>query len=124
MLDEFKEDVVLNYYIAVGYRIIGNYEKAIYYLMEAINIDSNMPEIVNELGINYASLGNFDKAIEFLRKAFEVTKSVEICTNLIMCYINSGKIEDAKNHLEIAKRLDPKDEIVLQLEGILQNYKC
>lgn len=123
LLDEFNDDAILYYYIAIAYRVIENYEKAIYYLMEAINIDSNMPEIINELGINYASLGNFEKAIEFLRKAFEVTKSVEICTNIIMCYINCGKIEDAKKHLEIAKKLDPKDEIVIQLDNILNSNK-
>lgn len=123
LLDEFNDDAVLYYYIAIAYRVLENYEKAIYYLMEAINIDSNMPELINELGINYASLGNFEKAIEFLRKAFEVTKSVEICTNIIMCYINIGKIEDAKKHLEIAKKLDPKDEIVVQLDGILNSNR-
>lgn len=121
LLDEFNDDAELYYYIAIAYRVLENYEKAIYYLIEAVNIDSNMPELINELGINYASLGNFEKAIEFLRKAFEVTKSVEICTNLIMCYINAGKIEEAKKHLDIAKKLDSQDEIVIELDSILNS---
>ncbi|MCT8977264.1 tetratricopeptide repeat protein [Clostridium sp. CX1] len=119
LLQDFGNDATLYYYIAVAYRILENFEKAIYYLNEALSIDSNIVEVVNELGINYASLGNFENAIAYLRKAFEVTKSVEICTNLIMCYLNSGDVESARKHLDIAKKLDPKDEIVVQLEGMM-----
>ncbi|WP_315117679.1 capsular biosynthesis protein [uncultured Clostridium sp.] len=120
LIDTVTEDGALYYYIAIAYRILENYEKAIYYLNEGLNIDSNMPQVINELGINYASLGNYEKAIELLRKAFEVTKSVEICTNIIMCYLNWGNIEGAKQHLKIAQKIDPKDEVVLEIEEILQ----
>lgn len=120
LLDEFGDDAVLYYYIAVAYRMLENYEKAIYYLNESVSIDNNIVEVVNELGINYASLGDYKTAIAYLRKAFEVTKSVEICTNLIMCYLDSKDIKNAKLHLEIAKKLDPKDEVVIQLEGIIK----
>jgi Flp pilus assembly protein TadD, contains TPR repeats len=123
LLDQFADDAAMYYYIAVAYRILENHEKAIYYLNEALSIDSDIIEVVNELGINYASLNDYEKAIAYFRKAFEVTKSIEICTNIIMCYLNSGDIENAKNHLDIAKKLDPNDEIVLQLDGIINNIK-
>lgn len=123
LLDQFADDAAMYYYIAVAYRILENYEKAIYYLNEALSIDSDIIEVVNELGINYASLNDYEKAIAYFRKAFEVTKSIEICTNITMCYLNSGDIENAKNHLDIAKKLDPNDEIVLQLENIINNIK-
>jgi tetratricopeptide (TPR) repeat protein len=120
LLDEYGDNAALYYYIAVGYRILENHEKAIYYLNDALNIDDALVEVVNELGINYASLGDFDKAIQYLRKAFEATKSIEICTNLVMCYLNSGNMEQAKNHLEIAKKIDSEDEIVLELDRIIK----
>jgi len=123
LLKEFKDDAILYYYIAICYRVIKNYEKAIYYLNEALTIDSSIVEVVNELGINYASIGDFDRAIEYLRKAFEVTKSIEICTNLVMCYLNAGKVNDAKAHLEIAKKINPKDEIVIEIENFLKQNK-
>jgi tetratricopeptide (TPR) repeat protein len=119
--DEFNDDATLYYYIAIAYRITENYEKAIYYLNESMGVDNNIVEVVNELGINYASIGDYNSAIMYLRRAFEVTKSVEICTNLIMCYLNSGDEDNAKKHLAIAKKLDPKDEIVIQLEGIISS---
>jgi tetratricopeptide (TPR) repeat protein len=119
LLEEYGNNASLYYHIAVGYRILENFEKAIYYLNEALAIDDALVEVVNELGINYASLNDFDRAIQYLRKAFEATKSVEICTNLIMCYLNSGDMEQAKNHLDIAKKLNDKDEIVIELDQII-----
>lgn len=119
LLEEYSDNASLYYNIAVGYRILQNYEKAIYYLNEALELDDALVEVVNELGINYAFLGDFDKAIQYLRKAFEATKSVEICTNLIMCYLDAGDTEQAKNHLEIAKKLDSKDEIVMEIAALL-----
>lgn len=121
LLNEFGNDAALYYYIAVCYRMLENYEKAIYYLNESMSIDNNIVEVVNELGINYASIGDYKSAIAYLRKAFEATKSVEICTNLIMCYLNDNDIESARIHLDIAKKLDSEDEIVVQLENILGN---
>lgn len=116
LIEEFADDAELFYYIAISYRGLENYEKAINYLNEARTIDSNFVEVVNELGINYACLGNYPVAVKYLRKAFEVTKSVEICTNLIMCYIDMGDLKNAKNHFELAKKLAPNDEIVVKLE--------
>jgi tetratricopeptide (TPR) repeat protein len=119
LLDTLGDSAEIYYFIAVAYRILENHEKAIYYLNEALVVSSDYIEVVNELGINYACLGNYDFAIKYFRKAFEVTKSIEICTNLIMCYINTNDLKQAKLHLEIAKKIDPKDEIVLELEEIL-----
>jgi len=123
LLEDIKEDAVIYYYIAIAYRNLDNYEKAIYYLNEAMMIDDAMPEVVNEMGINYACLGDYESAVAYLRKAFEATKAIEICTNIIMCYINLKNLEQARLHLEIAKKIDAKDEIVSQLELLLRGEK-
>lgn len=120
LMDQFGDDAALFFYVAVCYRMITNYEKAIYYLNESLSIDNNLVEVVNELGINYASLGRYEEAINYFRKAFEVTRNIEICTNLIMCYLNVGNMDQAQKHLDIAKRLDPNDEIVKKLENIIK----
>lgn len=120
LLDEFGNDPSLYYYIAVSYRMLYNYEKAIYYLNEALSIDNSFVDVVNEIGINYACLGNYKMAISYFRKAFEATRSVEICTNLIMCYLNMGDTDMAKKHMDIAEKLAPNDEVVLKLKKILK----
>ena len=66
---------------------------------------------------------NYDNAISYLRKAFEVTRSIEICTNLIMCYINNGDLKNAEAHKDIAKKIDPNDEVLLEIENYLKNLK-
>ncbi|KOF55967.1 MULTISPECIES: tetratricopeptide repeat protein [Clostridium] len=118
LIDEFQDDAILFYYIGMTYRILGNYEKAIYYLNEALALDNNIVEIFNELGVNYAALNDFDKAISYLRKAFEATKSIEICTNLVMCYLNKGDKEQARLHYEIAKKMKPDDDVVKELSAM------
>ena len=116
LLEHFDKNPLLYYYIAIGYRKLENYEKAIYYLNESLAIESGILEVVNELGINYACLGDYEEAIKCFKKGFEASRDVEICTNIIMCYLNLGDEENAKLHLDIAKKLNPDDEIVQKIE--------
>lgn len=119
LLDNFDKNPLIYYYLGVAYRKLENYEKAIYYLNESIDRESGIYEVVVELGINYACISDFENAIKYFKKAFEVTKEVEICTNIVMCCMNLNNYEEAKLHLEIAKKLDPEDEIVKDLEKML-----
>lgn len=119
LLDKFDKNPLIYYYLGVAYRKIENYEKAIYYLKESLRIESGIYEVVVELGINYACINDFESAIKYFKKAFEATKEVEICTNIVMCYMNLNNYDEAKLHLEIAKKLNPDDEIVKDLEKLL-----
>src|SRR5699024_5520955 len=119
LLNNFDNNPLLYYYLGVAYRKLENYEKAIYYLNESLDRESGIYEVVVELGINYACINDFESAIKYFKKAFEATKEVEICTNIVMCYMNLNNYEEAKLHLEIAKKLNPEDEIVKDLEKIL-----
>lgn len=121
LADKFEEDAILKYYIATCYRRLGNFEKAIYYLQESQSLDTNIVEVVNELGINYASLADYDNAISCFRKAFEATKDVEICTNLIMCYVHNNDLENAKKHLKLAEAINKDDEIVKEIKKYFEN---
>jgi len=103
------------YHVAVAYRNLENYEKAIYYLNEAFAIDKRLLEIYNEFGINYAALGDYEKAIQYFEKAFEQSKSIELATNIVMCYIHNNDMKKAKEALQEAIKIDPNDEIVVQL---------
>ncbi|WP_160685403.1 tetratricopeptide repeat protein [Clostridium sp. C2-6-12] len=117
--EEFSTNPLIYYYLGVGYRKLENYETAIHYLKESIKIESGSLEAVNELGLNYASIGDFEEALKYFRKAFEASKEVDICTNIVMCYINLGDKEQARLNLEIAKKLAPEDEIVIEIDQML-----
>ncbi|WMJ81172.1 capsular biosynthesis protein [Clostridium sp. MB40-C1] len=121
LTSELGDNADIYYYIAIAYRVLENYHKAIYYLEKSMEIDNSYPEVFNEMGINHACIGDFESAIAYLRKVFEVTKSIEVCTNLIMCYLNSGDMKQAKLHLEMAKKINPNDEVVIELESIIKN---
>lgn len=119
LAEDFEKNPLIYYYLGVGFRKLENYEKAIYYLNESISIESGILEVVNELGVNYACLGDYEQAIKYFKKGFEATRDIELCTNIVMCYINLGKEKEAKEHLEIAKKINDADEVVIDLDRIL-----
>lgn len=121
LTEEFDSNPLIYYYIALGFRKLEDYEKAIYYLKESLQIESGILEVVVELGVNYACIGEFNEAIKYFRKAFEASKEVEVCTNIVMCYLNLNDYENAKLHLDIAKSINSDDEIVKQLDKMLAN---
>lgn len=117
--EEFSENPLIGYYLGVCYRKLGYFNKAIHYLNKSVQIESGILEVINELGMNYASLGEYEEALKYFRKAFEASKEVDICTNIVMCYINLGDKTQAKLNLDIAKKLDPNDEIVIEIDQML-----
>ena len=117
--EQFEKNPLIYYYLAVAYRKLENYDKAIYYLMESLQIESGILEVVNELGLNYACIHNYEEAVKYFKKAFEASNEVGICTNIVMCYINLGDKEQAREYLEKAKKIDLSDEIVIELDQML-----
>ena len=88
-----------------------------------MSIESGILEVVNELGMNYACLNEFEEAIKYFKKAFEASNEVDICTNIVMCYYNLGDMEQARLNLDIAKKLAPDDEIVIDIDKMINRTK-
>ncbi|MGO5135640.1 tetratricopeptide repeat protein [Clostridium butyricum] len=121
--DEFSDNPLIYYYLGVCYRKIQHYNKAIHYLNKSMSIESGILEVVNELGMNYACLNEFEEAIKYFKKAFEASNEVDICTNIVMCYYNLGDMEQARLNLDIAKKLAPDDEIVIDIDKMINRIK-
>lgn len=119
--EQFEKNPLIYYYIAVCYRKLENYDKAIYYLLESINIESGILEVVNELGLNYACVGKYKEALECFEKAFAASNEVSICTNIVMCYMNLGDKNKAKEYLEKAKKIKSDDEVVQDIDRMLNS---
>ena len=60
------------YHIAFSYRMIGDYQNAIKFYKQGIEINRNFYSAYYGLGIVYQLKGDYDKAIEILKKAIEI----------------------------------------------------
>lgn len=109
--------------IAIAYRILKNHEKAIFYLNDALAIDEAYVDVLNELGINYAAIGDYTQAVNYFRTLFEQVRTIEILTNLIMCYINLGDLKAAKDHIAIGELMDSEDEILLEIKAYMDKLE-
>lgn len=114
--NEEKNNPKLLLNIAVCYRILKNYEKAINYLEEAMAIDSEYLDVINELGLNHAMINNFDTAEKYFKPVYDATKELAPLSNLIICYFNLGRNDEAMNLLNKAKTIDSNDEIISIIE--------
>lgn len=105
----------LLFFIALGYRQLGNFQEAIEYLERITRLHPSQPDTYNELGICYASIGNFTKAEKYLKKALQLQgDDSEILCNLAMIYMELGRWELAETYLKESYSINPEDEITKQ----------
>lgn len=109
--------------IAIAYRMLENHDKALYYLNDALAVDQTYVDVLNEMGINYAAIGNYEEAVTYFHKLFSEVRTIEILTNLIMCYINMGNLEQARKHIEIGELIDSDDEILLEIKNYMRKLE-
>ena len=119
LIEIFDKDAILYYYIAIACRKLQMYDQAIYYLNRSRELDSGIVEVVNELGLNYASLGMYDKAVKYFETVFKVTNSIDICTNIIMCYYKLDNLDKVDEYFKIAKTINESDEILKEFENFI-----
>ncbi|AOT68790.1 tetratricopeptide repeat protein [Geosporobacter ferrireducens] len=111
----FKDWWNLLFFIALGYRQLGNFQEAVEYLERIIKLNPSQPDTYNELGICYASVGNYTKAEKYLKKALQFQEDdSEILCNLAMVYMELGRYELAEEYLKESASINPDDEITKQ----------
>lgn len=119
LIEIFKDDALLYYYIAIACRRLSMFEQAIYYLECSRKIDTDIVEVVNEIGLNYASLNMYENAVNYFETVFKVTNAIEVCTNIIMCYFKLNEVDKMNNYFKIAKSINKDDEILRELETFI-----
>lgn len=102
------------YFVALGYRKLGNYKKAEVILNELLDSGEDFHEAYNELGLCYFYLGDMEKSIKNFKIAVkqEPDRPGYLC-NLGIAYFHSGNIENAKKYIDRAYELDPDDELTI-----------
>lgn len=115
LLEKYSEWWNLLFFVALGYRQLGNVNKAIVYLKKILTMKPTQVDTWNELGLCYAMLNDFDKAEKHFKKALRFKgEDSEILGNLGMVYIEQEKLDLAKEVLEKALQIDPEDDITRQ----------
>ena len=125
-MSKFKKEGLIYAPIVLGNEKQINNRK----VQEALNYIKSAPELPSgyiDLAIAYAELEKYAKAIEELRNALERAKTDEerylIYYNIAVIYLNSNKLEEAEQYLELAKTLNNSEDIA-ELESNLNHAKA
>lgn len=110
----------LKYFIGACYKGLADYELAIDYFYEALEINEAESDIYNELGICFYSIGDIDRAIEVLTLGIEnIVDDYKLLFNRGLGYIQLGQLNNAYIDISKAVSLNPQDEnMIIQKEKL------
>lgn len=86
----------------------GLLKRAISYWIKAHSLNKENVELMNNIGVAYASLHMYGKAALWYKRAVKSDKNYALAHfNLANALFEKGQLEPAKQHAEIAAKLDP-----------------
>ena len=94
--------------VADSYRGLRNYPKAIEYLLKVLEIDSNNPYCLNNIGVLYYEMGDYSAALNYhlialrVRESASNTKPLDIAQslhNIGLCYYLLGDNDNSLKYL-------------------------
>ena len=110
-LDEEKDLAFAYSQLGWCYRLLGDYEKALGYLIQSQEEGRNDAWINFEIAICYENLDDYEKALEYALISYELDKDeVNVLSEIGWLYNYMGKYEDALPFLLRAKELGRDDE--------------
>src|SRR5262245_62028663 len=103
------QQVQAEYEKGYGYLKAGDYKKAIKAFEGVIKENPNHAMAYNNMGYSYRKLKQYDKALSLYNKALGIDPNLAEAHEYIgEAYLEMGKIAEAKQHLTILERLNPK----------------
>ena len=113
MLGVTLDDAELWWALGVAQRRSGEIEESRTSFSRAIELDPNHTEAQRELASLAFRDRDFEVALDHARRAYALdpTHAAVVC-NVGVCYLELGRLEEAEEHIELARRLDPEDPIV------------
>ena len=110
--EKYEEWWNLLFFIGIGHRQLGDYDKAIDYFDRVLELKSDQVDAMVEMSICLSSIGDYHDAIEGFGRAIEVGgENNEVLSNLAIAYMEIGDYQQAKECLERSLELEPEDEI-------------
>ena len=105
------ENLHANHYMAELYRRLGDLNKAEDYFKQALEIDNNDPQLLNNYGVFLCEKGNFKSAENFfdsvLKNPLYKGKS-KVYENLGLCAKIKGNLAESEKHFRRALTMNPK----------------
>ena len=113
----------LLFMIGLGYRQLGQFDKAKEYFEKVIELEEDQVDTLNELGLCMVYMGEVEEALRNFSKAIELRPSdYEILCNRGMTYLQIRDIENARRDILKAYEIDSNDEITIACINELDNY--
>jgi len=94
-----------------GYRQLkaGDYKAAIKSFKRVLDADSNHAMAYTNMAYSYRKLGDYKRSVSLYTKALKIEPNLpEAHEYMGEALLGMGKVEEAKKHLAILERLDPK----------------
>ncbi len=122
LLPKFNKWWELKYLIGICYKGLGDFENAIEYLYDAMELNKSDLDVYNELGICLFTIGEIEKAIDVFTEGIEnLEDEYKLLFNRGLGYLQLGKLEEAYEDIDNAWNLNPKDENIISQKQILDN---
>ena len=123
IVDKYDKWWNLYFMIGLGYRQIGQYEKAKEYFEKVLELKEDQVDALNELGLSLVYLGDVPNALKNFSKAIELRPTdYEIMCNRGMTYLQINDITNARKDILNAYEINPNDEVTIACVGELDNY--
>ena len=123
IVDKYDKWWNLYFMIGLGYRQIGQYEKAKEYFEKVLELKEDQVDTLNELGLSLVYLGDTPNALKNFSKAIELRPTdYEIMCNRGMTYLQINDITNSRKDILNAYEINPNDEVTIACVGELDNY--
>ena len=107
-----RNDVWINFEMALCYENLEEYEKALECALIAYELDKDAVHVLSELGVIYSCMGKYEDALPFLLRAEELDRDDEwINTEIGINLGRSGKINEALERLKKSLTMVEEDDI-------------
>lgn len=110
----------LLFFVGLAYRSLGEYEIAEKYFENVLKLEDGQKHVINELGLCKMCLEKYEEAKELFTMLLTLDSgNCEVLCNRAAAYLYMGDKEKAKNDIETALKINPDDNIALEIKRLL-----
>lgn len=105
------------------YQRYGNELAALEWFARAHDLNPGQPDVSREASISAMALGRSDEAISYASSAVTVRPNdAGLQSNLALAFLLAGKLDQAKQYIEMAIVKDPANQIAKTLSRMIEHF--